>query len=203
MSIANYLTLVRLFISPLFLFLYLEYEELDLSLRTLPYLLLLLVGVAELTDICDGYFARKYNEVTDLGKILDPMADSLYRLSLFLTFTLPPIELPMIFIFILLYRDSFISTLRTICALRGFALAARPSGKLKAIIQACTAFLIIILLIPYSLGQLSAENLRLISSIIVGLASGYTVFSGIDYLYANRAYIKRLLINQKQPGLLP
>jgi CDP-diacylglycerol--glycerol-3-phosphate 3-phosphatidyltransferase len=69
---------------------YLEYETFDISLVTLPYILLFLLGISELSDACDGYFARKYNQVTDLGKILDPMADSIYRISVFLTFTLPP-----------------------------------------------------------------------------------------------------------------
>jgi CDP-diacylglycerol---glycerol-3-phosphate 3-phosphatidyltransferase len=192
-SFANYLTIIRIFISPIFLFVYLEYETFHLNLVTLPYVLLFLFGISELSDACDGYIARKYNEVTDLGKILDPMADSIYRISVFLTFTLPPIKLPMILIFIILYRDSVVSTLRTICALKGFALAARLSGKLKAVIQAFSAFVIILLLIPYSLGRLTEDTLHLTSTIIVSVASIYTLFSGIDYVYANREYIAKLL----------
>lgn len=193
MSIANYLTFIRIFISPIFLLVYLEYENLNFNLVTLPYVLLFLFGISELSDAFDGYLARKYNEVTDLGKILDPMADSIYRISVFLTFTLPPIRLPMILIFIILYRDSVISTLRTICALKGFALAARPSGKIKAIVQAVAAFIIILLLIPYSQGALSESTLHQASTVIVSIASIYTFFSGIDYVYANRSYIARLL----------
>lgn len=198
MSIANYFTFIRIFISPIFLFVYLEYEAFNIQLMTLPYVLLFLFGVSELSDACDGYFARKYNEVTDLGKLLDPMADSIYRLSVFLTFTLPPINLPMIVIFIFFYRDSVVSTLRTICALKGFALAARPSGKLKAIIQAFSAFIILMLLIPYSLGHLSQQGLHEMSTMIVVIASIYTLFSGIDYVYANREYIIRLLTTKTE-----
>lgn len=202
MSIANYLTFIRIFISPIFLFVYLEYETFNINLVTLPYVLLFLFGISELSDACDGYVARRYNEVTDLGKILDPMADSIYRISVFLTFTLPPIQLPMILIFIILYRDSVVSTLRTICALKGFALAARPSGKLKAAIQAFSAFVIILLLIPYSLGHLPKETLHLTSTIIVTVASIYTLFSGIDYIYANRQYVARLLNLRKDKATL-
>lgn len=198
MSFANYLTFIRIFISPIFLFVYLEYEYLNFSLVTLPYLLLFLFGISELSDAFDGYVARKYNEVTDLGKILDPMADSIYRISVFLTFTLPPIRLPMILVFIILYRDSVVSTLRTICALKGFALAARASGKIKAVVQAIAAFIIILLLIPYSLGNMQEETLHRISTIIVSIASVYTLFSGIDYIYANREYIARLLTTKKE-----
>lgn len=193
MSIANYLTFIRLFIGPIFLFTYLGYEYLNFSLVTLPYLLLFLFGISELSDAFDGYLARKYNEVTDLGKILDPMADSIYRISVFLTFTLPPVRLPMFLIFILLYRDSLISTLRTICALQGVALAARSSGKIKAIIQAVSACMIILLLIPYSLGSIQGDTLHWISTLIVSLASVYSLFSGVDYIYANRKYIAHLL----------
>lgn len=194
MSIANYLTFTRIFISPIFLLIYLKYEAWGLQFTSVPYILLVLLGISELSDACDGYLARLYNQVTDLGKILDPMADSIYRISMFLTFTLPPVNLPMVLIFVFLYRDSVISTLRTICALKGFALAARPSGKLKAVIQACAAFAIIILLIPFSLGHLSADVLQSTSMIVALIAAIYTFLSGIDYLYANRHYILRLLV---------
>jgi CDP-diacylglycerol--glycerol-3-phosphate 3-phosphatidyltransferase len=197
LSLPNFLTFFRIFISPIFLLVYIEYEALGISFVSLPYVLLVLLGVSELSDAFDGYFARRYNQVTDLGKILDPMADSIYRISVFLTFTLPPIQLPMILIFIFLYRDSVISTLRTICALKGFALAARPSGKLKAAIQAFAAFIVILLFIPYSLGQLSQETLRSVSTMIVSIAAVYSLFSGIDYIYSNKHYIAKLL-TQKQ-----
>lgn len=193
MSIANYFTFIRIFISPIFLLLYIEHESLDISSQLLPYLLLFLLGVSEFSDAFDGYIARKYNQVTDLGKILDPMADSIYRTSVFLTFTLEPVKLHMIFIFVFIYRDSVISTLRTICALRGFALAARRSGKIKAVLQAIAAFTIIVLLIPHSLGYLSTGKLHQISTWIVAITAAYAVYSGLDYIYANRIYIKKIL----------
>ena len=196
MSIANFLTFFRIFISPIFLLIYLEYEYFNISFVTLPYVLLFLLGISELSDALDGYFARRFNEVTSLGKILDPMADSIYRISIFLTFTLPPIHLPMILIFIFIYRDSIISTLRTVCALKGFALAARPSGKLKAIIQGFSAFVIIVLLIPYTQGYLSQESLHITSTIIVSITAIYTLISGLDYIYANRYYILKMLVNK-------
>jgi len=193
LSVANYLTFIRIFISPIFLLVYIEHETFEISAFALPYILLFLLGVSELSDVFDGYFARKYNQVTDLGKILDPMADSIARISVFLTFTQAPVNLPMPLIFIFLYRDSVVSTLRTICALRGFALAARISGKAKAVVQAIAAFLILFLMIPHSLGYLSQGTLHTASTIIVAIAGIYTLFSGVDYIYANRVYIRKLL----------
>ena len=193
MSIANYLTFIRIFISPIFLFVFIEHDRMGISSLLLPYVLIILLGISELSDALDGYLARKYNQVTDFGKILDPMADSISRLSIFLTFTLDPIQVPMILIFMFLYRDSVISTLRTICALRGYALAARLSGKIKAVIQATTAFIILLLMIPHSLGALSTTRLHSISSWLVSLAAIYAFFSGIEYIWFNRTYITKML----------
>ncbi len=193
LSVANYLTFFRIFISPIFLLLFLEHDDLGISAILLPYVLLCLLGVSELSDALDGYLARKYNQVTDLGKILDPMADSIYRISVFLTFTKEPINLPLGFIFIFIYRDSVVSTLRTICALKGYALAARMSGKIKAILQALAAFAIILLMIPHSLGYLSTDALQKISAWIVGTTCIYALFSGMDYISANRDYISKVL----------
>lgn len=197
MGIANYLTFIRIFISPIFLLIYIDHEMLGITEQMLPYVLLFLLGVSELSDAFDGFLARRYNQVTDLGKILDPMADSIARISAFLTFTQPPVNLPIPLIFIFLYRDSVVSTLRTICALKGFTLAARMSGKIKAIVQAVAATIILVMMIPHSLGHLSTESLQLISTWVVAIAGTYTIFSGIDYIYANRLYIAKLLTRPK------
>lgn len=194
MSIANYLTFIRIFISPIFLLIYLIHDDLGISAVALPYILIFLMGVSELSDAFDGFFARRYNQVTDLGKVLDPMADSIYRISIFLSFTQSPVNLPIILVFIFIYRDSVISTLRTLCALHGYALAARLSGKLKAVFQAIAAFVILFLMIPHSMGYLSDLSLRYYSTWIVSVVAVYTLFSGVDYIYSNRHYLKKLLL---------
>lgn len=193
MTVANWLTLTRLCISPLFLLIYLGYEALHISPLAVPYILLALLVISEVSDFSDGYVARKYNQVTELGKILDPMADSITHLSVFLIFTQPPIQLPIIFVFLFLYRDSAISTLRTICALRGFSLSARQSGKIKSVLQGVSAIIIVLLMIPFMGGILSLEALQKSSQIIVGLVCLYTVYSGIEYIFANRHYIAKLM----------
>ncbi|HXF29610.1 MAG TPA: CDP-diacylglycerol--glycerol-3-phosphate 3-phosphatidyltransferase [Chlamydiales bacterium] len=202
-TLANCLTIFRIFISPVFLFIYLQYSSFGISPKVLPYALLGLLGVSELSDALDGFLARRYNQVTDLGKILDPMADSISRISVFLTFTQPPVNVPIVCVFIFLYRDSVVSTLRTICALRGFALAARPSGKMKAVIQAVCAFAICFLMIPHSTGALSSEALQHLSTAFVLVAGVYAIYSGVDYLYANRTHIQRVLIRKPKLSYKP
>ena len=194
MGIANYFTISRLFISPIFLIVYLMHQDLGISFFYLPYVLIFLLGISELSDAMDGYLARKYNQVTDLGKILDPMADSISRIAVFLAFTEGVIQLPLLYVFVFLYRDSMISTLRTICALRGYTLAARSSGKIKAILQALSIFTILILMIPYSWGQLSLETLQATSKIIVGVTCLYSAATGVEYIYANRDHIRKILV---------
>lgn len=194
MTIANYFTFIRIFISPIFLLIYISPHFFDINPKVVPYVLLFLLSVSELSDAFDGFIARKYNQVTDLGKLLDPMADSIYRTSVFLTFTQPPVNIPMWVIFIFLYRDSVISTLRTICALKGFALAARFSGKIKAVFQATAAFLILFLMIPHSLGYLSSNDLTMYSTWIAFASGLYALFSGMDYIFANKNYISRILL---------
>lgn len=193
MSIANYLTIIRIFISPIFFLIYIEHNYFGISDKALPYVLIVLLGVSELSDALDGYVARLYNQVTDFGKILDPMADSIARISVFLTFTQPPVQIPLLLVFIFLYRDSVISTLRTVCALRGFALAARPTGKFKAVIQAIAAFSIVFLMIAYSQEKISLSTLQTCSTILVTIAAAYTLYSGADYIVANRQHVAKLL----------
>lgn len=156
---------------------------------SVPYILLVLLILSELSDALDGFFARKFDQVTDLGKILDPMADSIARVSVFFTLTQGVIQIPLLLVFVFLYRDVIISMVRTLCALRGLALAARMSGKVKAVIQGAVTIAIVIMMIPYNLGAMSLEMLQMVSLILVSFAALYTLCSGIEYIWANRRYI--------------
>ncbi|MBS0605206.1 MAG: CDP-alcohol phosphatidyltransferase family protein [Verrucomicrobia bacterium] len=193
MSVPLLLTLSRILLGPVFLVVYLYYQELGITLAWLPYILLFLAALSELSDMFDGALARKHNKVTELGKLLDPMADSIFRLSVLLAFTQGVIQLPILLVCVFFYRDTIISTLRTVCALRGIALAARLSGKIKAVIQATVGFFILIMMIPYSVNCLDVEVLRAVSFYSVLIAAIYTLFSGTEYVIANRSYIKKAL----------
>ncbi len=195
MKTALMLTLGRIVICPIFLVIYLFYPQLGISLVAMPYILLALLLVCELSDVFDGVVARRQKQVTELGKILDPMADSIVRLSTFLCFTQGLIRLPLLIVLIFVVRDAVISTLRTLCALRGTALAARPSGKLKAIMQAVAIFFILILMIPYTLGYISLDMLREISLWTVLVTAIYTVISGVEYIWVYRNYIRQSWTN--------
>lgn len=159
----------------------------------MPYILLGILALCEITDVFDGYVARKRNQVTDVGKIIDPMADTITHISVFFSFTQGVVSVPLLLVFVLLYRELAISALRTLCALRGYALAARKSGKVKAILQAFVCFFIVILMIPYTTGHMSVDTLQTLSITAVSIVSVYTIATLIDYFYANRKYIKKLV----------
>lgn len=193
MNIANALTLFRLSLSPIFMMLYLYPHTFSLTPQSTPYVLLSLLSVAEVTDMLDGWIARTFNQVTEMGKLIDPLADSVWRTSLFLSFTAQPINLPMWIVFLFLLRDSAISTLRTLCALKGHTLAARFSGKLKAVLQGTSAFIIVTLMIPFSQGTLTQEELTLISTLISLAVGAWSLISGVDYVIAMQPYLKKHL----------
>jgi len=193
MNLANYVTLLRIVIIPFFPLIYLKYQFFKIPIHWMPYFLLFILVFCEFTDLIDGFLARRKNQVTDLGKVIDPMADSITNISVFFTFTQSWIGIPILLVFVFLYREFFIGTLRTICALKGQALAARKSGKIKTLLQAIIAIIIVLLLVPFTLGYISLETLRWISVSLVGVAAIYSVISAIDYIYANKGYLKKFL----------
>lgn len=196
MNIAHFFTVLRIFIIPLFPTLYLKYQWFGIPPIYLPYFLLIILILCEMTDVIDGFLARRKNQVTDLGKVLDPMADSITRIIVFFTFTQGWIAAPLLLVFVFLYREFIITTLRTICAFEGFALAARKSGKTKAFIQASVNIFIVILMIPYTLGHLSLDLLRWISLLAISFAAFFSALTAVEYIYANRYYLKKILSGQ-------
>ncbi len=194
MTLAHYFTLGRILLSPIFVLLYLYHTNMGISGILFPSLLVFVVLLSELSDVIDGFVARKKNQVTDLGKLIDPMADSIFHLSVFLTFTQGLVDLPLVLVLVFFYRDSIISTLRTVCALRGVALAARLSGKIKAVLQGVVVFFILLLMIPYYMGYLSIAHFRLLSFYSVLICALYTVYTGFEYIIVNRSFIKRALV---------
>ncbi len=139
-----------------------------------------LAVLAEITDFADGTIARKLNAVSSIGKALDPLCDSLYRLSVFVGMTMAGwISLPLLFIF--LFRDIIVAYARIFAAQNGVDIAARLSGKLKAIIQAVAQIAMLIAAL------LTAQNLNvdysMYATILMYIAALVTFISGIDYAY--------------------
>jgi CDP-diacylglycerol--glycerol-3-phosphate 3-phosphatidyltransferase len=201
-NLANTLTLLRVLSSAIFFMVYASATFLGLDPLMLVGFLLGLYIFLELTDALDGYIARRFNQVTDLGKVLDPMADGVSRVTVLLAFTLPPVELPTWLVLPFLFRDAMTATLRIVCAWRGIVLAARASGKIKAVVQAGTAFLVLILMGCQASGIISSAELTGAASTAVAISAAYAVGAACEYLIALRHQLRAL--NQgssQQPSL--
>ncbi len=103
---------------------------------------------AELSDFLDGHVARSTGQASPAGKVLDPMADSLYRSSLFLAF-LANGWMPLWMLVVMIGRDIIVSRFREIAESGGRTLAARPSGKWKAVAQGVSQIVIIALVAAF------------------------------------------------------
>lgn len=98
-----------------------------------------LLAVAEITDYWDGHYARKYNEVSDFGKLFDPFADVLLNLTVFLC-AVEAGYMPFVIFVLIFYREFSQSFLRMIALKKGIAIAARMGGKLKTVFYIISGF---------------------------------------------------------------
>ena len=180
----NSLTFFRIIFGLTFFFIYTSPSFFGIPPSLLFYLLFLLLSLSEVSDILDGYFARKYDYITEFGKVFDPIVDSLTRNSIFLAFTKPPISLPLSLALLFFYRDAVTHLIRIHAALRGVALPARRSGKIKAIIQATALFALLFLFFLEQKGCYDRLYIQSISRWIVGIVLLYGILSCLEYLHA-------------------
>lgn len=187
-NLANQLTLSRLVLGPLFLVAFLS--EWPYSAEAA----LLVAILIEASDVADGITARSRKQVSDVGKLLDPMSDSISRLSYYIGFLAMGLASAWMIV-ILVYRDVLVSYLRVFSALTGTAMGRRTSGKWKGILQGATALTVLALLVVNKdIYPVPYVN-RIIYWLIV-FVTAYTVFSGYEYLRGN----KELLLEIRRRG---
>lgn len=173
MNIANKITILRIILIPIFLFVLLS------SITNNLLIALALFLVASFTDFLDGYLARKLNLVTKLGKFMDPLADKLLVISAMLAFVEIGL-LPSWVAFIIVSRELIISVFRAIAASEGVVIAASWWGKLKTNSQ---ILMIIILLLN---NYIPVGITKYLNPLSIAAASIFTVFSGLDYILKNK-----------------
>ena len=124
----NLLSLGRIFCGPLVMLL------ISMESQTALAVTLIVMLVSEVSDLADGHIARRYSATSNFGKIVDPLADSLYRAMVFLAF-LDAGWMPLWMVAIIVSRDILVSYLRIFSQQNGITLSARTSGKIKAVVQ--------------------------------------------------------------------
>lgn len=192
MNIANKLTVSRIFLS--FVFMAFLFKP-GLIFKVIAFIVF---GLASLTDLFDGWLARRRNEISDLGKFLDPIADKVLVLAAFLSF----VEMHLIaawMVVIIIVRELLITGLRVFAMTKGRVLEAAASGKHKTVSQIVTIFFILIVLMVREVGvrrgfwTLEVENMANYSIILFMLVTvALTVSSGFSYLWSNRRIIRSL-----------
>ncbi|GAA1717063.1 CDP-diacylglycerol--glycerol-3-phosphate 3-phosphatidyltransferase [Propioniferax innocua] len=177
----NILTALRIVLVPLFGWMLLAHPD-DVQWRIFT---TLMFSVAIATDFVDGWWARKYNLVTDFGKIADPIADKAITGMAFVGLSIIG-ELPWLITICILVREWGITLFRFILLRRGVVLAASRGGKLKTVLQSVALILFLLPLVPYGWAVPSlAEIPDLVSWIIMILATLQTVITGVQYVVDN------------------
>ena len=188
MNLPNKLTILRLLMIPVFVAVF--------YLTVIPYNYLIsaiIFCLAAATDFLDGYIARKYNLVTDLGKFLDPVADKVLVSTALIIMLLPTGGTVIVPFYaaiagaIILARELMISGFRMVAASKGYVLAADWSGKIKTFVQDLS---IAVLLSGASLVPGLYSWLNVCGLVLLGVATILTIVSGTECIVKNRAVLK-------------
>lgn len=137
----------------------------------------------EASDIIDGWLARATGVVTDLGKLLDPLADTLVHVGTLLCLMWIGL-IPLWLLVVVYYREAIVGTLRVIAAKRGVVIGARITGKLKSIaLGGAGSILVFLLILAHEYPAIPVAIIAQVFSFIIGAIA---VISGIDYTLAIR-----------------
>lgn len=166
MNTANKLTMLRVALIPVFLIL------LYLRFPFHMYFALTVFILASVTDFVDGYIARHYNQVTDFGKFMDPLADKCLVVAAMLWFVEIG-QMPGWALLVVIIREFSVSGLRMVAADKGRVIAAGWSGKVKT---ASTVVCIVLMFLPIAVW---------INHICVAVIVLTTIYSGVEYFMKN------------------
>lgn len=174
MTTANKLTILRMLLVPVFMVLML------VDLPVTEIIALAVFIIASITDSIDGYIARNYNQITDFGKFMDPLADKLLVTAAIIIFVSWN-QMPAWAAMIILAREFAVTGLRMVAASSGTVIAAAKSGKIKtfsSIVAIC------IMLTPLRDVTVLVEGFT-INSICILVMLITTVWSGVEYFVKN------------------
>ena len=189
MNLPNKLSVFRLIMIPIFTAIF--------FIPAIPYNYLIsgiVFALAAATDFLDGYIARKYNLVTNLGKFLDPIADKVLVSTALIVMLVVPVGgeviLPAygaIAVAIILARELIVSGFRMVAASKNLILAADKSGKIKTFFQDL-AILVLLIGADVMPGLYSVMNI--VGIALLGIATLLTIYSGVEYLVKNKKVLK-------------
>ncbi|WP_408011036.1 CDP-diacylglycerol--glycerol-3-phosphate 3-phosphatidyltransferase [Pseudalkalibacillus sp. A8] len=185
MNLPNKITISRVILIPIFMVFLLvpfEWGSLKILNGDIPihhFIAALIFIIASCTDWIDGYYARKLNLVTNLGKFLDPLADKLLITAALIG--LVELQLaPAWMVILILSREFAVTGLRLIAAGDGDVIAASKLGKLKTSIQIIAISVLLLHNVPFTIVSFPFADIALWAATII------TVYSGWDYFMKNK-----------------
>ena len=173
MNLPNKLTLLRIILVPVFIVVLMMGHY---------YISAVIFVVASLTDMLDGKIARKYDLVTDFGKLMDPLADKLLVMSALICLVQLG-DIPGWMAIVILGREFAITGLRTVAASSGVVIAAGWTGKIKTVLQMIAVVLILLRNWPFSYLGIPMDQIVLWAAVVM------TIVSGAEYIIKNRHVI--------------
>jgi CDP-diacylglycerol--glycerol-3-phosphate 3-phosphatidyltransferase len=188
-NLPNILTFVRLGLIPIFVFLMIDPTEGMLLAATIVF------SFAAGTDFADGLIARKYGAVSDLGKLLDPIADKILVMSALVMLVAQRSDIfgepwvPGWMVVVILAREIWITGLRSVAAARGVIVAASGSGKWKSLLQ-MVAVISILIHKPFTVLGLSVDP-QWFGLNVLFLSIAFSIVSAAEYT-------KDILLPKKQ-----
>jgi CDP-diacylglycerol--glycerol-3-phosphate 3-phosphatidyltransferase len=193
MILPNQLTILRIVLSPIFLFLFISP---DLLLKQLS---LVVFIIAALSDWYDGWLARKFNYITDWGKFMDPLADKILTSTAFIGFVLVGL-LEWWMVAIILIRDFTITFLRIYADRKGLAFTTSYYAQWKTFLQMVFLYYLLIVYVGSATPQLNEsfnEEFQILLNpdllyFIFLLITIITVHSGLFYINKNKELIKKI-----------
>ena len=202
MNLANKLTLARLLATPLFV------VSLSVSFTGNYTVALIIFLLAMITDFFDGALARSRGQVTDFGKLLDPLAGKILITSAFIIFVgLKEVMLPAWLVIIIVSREFAITGLRLVAAGKNKIIPAGRWGKHKTLSQVITVSLILVYLCLYYDSRIEMANYRPLLLIMVAISAAFTISSGLYYLIRNSRILADLTgdssVSRKDKSPLP
>ncbi len=186
MNLPNKLTVARVIAVPIFIILYMQSFYLASAV---------LFVVASITDYFDGMLARKYNLISNFGKIMDPLADKILVYSALVLLVGDKVIAPWI-LAVILTREFTVGGMRTVAAADGIVIAAGISGKVKTVLQMIAVPILIVCRIAYT--NIDADIMIMILDVLqpIGMWLFYisfvaTIYSGIEYVWKNINVFKK------------
>ena len=187
-NIPNILTMLRVLLVPVFVWLVFFCDASDSIAWAL-----LVFSVASFTDFLDGHLARKWQVISDFGKVMDPLADKLLVLAALLALTLlEPFKLHPSIFFLIALREVLVTVLREVYVKKGIVMSADKLGKLKTVMQMLGIIASLVLWAWFE--NLAASSpIRIAAHLWFGAVALLTAFSGLNYLNTVKQREKRKL----------